>query len=126
MNVQQQIVDTLKPGAWMKKAELAAAIGVEADNLTYHLGAPIKEGEIVATGSTSTRAFALSGTEPGQSETKLTKRETKAAKKKPAAGFKFKLDAPDPKLSSIELALVALYRQKEKIDIAIAAMKALA
>lgn len=80
--IRDDIVALFKPDAWMKKAEIAEALGVSSDFLTFHLGKLIADKELIATGSTGNRAFALPDTTAPKAVTKPAKAVTKPAKAK--------------------------------------------
>ncbi len=136
--IRDDIVALFKPDAWMKKAEIAEALGVSSDFLTFHLGKLIADKELIATGSTGNRAFALpSAAEREANErqapkpkAKSVKRNKSAAKSRltkpsPAAIGKLRAAVADiPPSTPLTQAVAALMVKRDKIDDAITALRA--
>lgn len=125
--LRDKMLALFTPGVWMKKAQIAEALKVPPDTITWHLGAAIKDKELIATGSTSTRAFALPdtpapkfGTKPAKAETKAAKPKTKA--RKPETQATVHVNVPRGHILTTIEDLVA---RRELIDAALAALRQL-
>lgn len=125
--IRDDIVALFKPGAWLKKAEIAQALGVSSDFLTFHIGKLIADHELIAAGSTGNRRFALPDTEAPQAGTKSAKakKAAKATKTTKAPAGKLRPAIADlPPSTPFTQVVAMLMVKRDKIDDAIAALRA--
>lgn len=124
--IRDDIVALFKPDSWLKKAEISQALGVSADLLTFHLGKLIADQDLIATGSTSNRAFALPGTTPPEAPDKPSKVKAKTRKAAPKQKAAPKATVHVHTGRGHILATIEnLIARREMIDAALTALRAL-